>query len=112
MLVLSRSKSQAVVMPELGIKVTILKTTGGRVKLGFEAPRNLRIIREEHHVQEESAPNLAETRGEPDCSDAGGQSVEPTGDMAHALPEKQQEGSFQGSGFARCQTFASWRLAR
>jgi carbon storage regulator len=37
------------VLPTLGIKVTVLEVRGDKVRLGFEAPRDVPIHREEIH---------------------------------------------------------------
>ncbi len=47
MLVLSRKEDQKVRFPELGITVEILRVQGSEVRLGFDAPAEVRIIREE-----------------------------------------------------------------
>lgn len=49
MLVLTRKKGEIVVLPTLGIKVTVLEVRGDKVRLGFEAPRDVPIHREEIH---------------------------------------------------------------
>lgn len=47
MLVLSRSVSDRVVFPDLGISVEVLKSRGDRVSLGIDAPRHIRVVRHE-----------------------------------------------------------------
>lgn len=47
MLVLSRKKDQKVVIPDLGITITICKIFDEKVKIGFEAPPEIKILREE-----------------------------------------------------------------
>jgi carbon storage regulator len=48
MLVLSRKASENVIISTAGgIKVSILSVNGNNVKLGFEAPENIAIDREE-----------------------------------------------------------------
>lgn len=47
MLVLSRKEDQKVTFPGLGISVQILRVRGSTVRLGVEAPVEVRIIREE-----------------------------------------------------------------
>jgi carbon storage regulator CsrA len=47
MLVLSRRVREALVFPELGITVRILHLKGGAVRLGIEAPPEVRVLREE-----------------------------------------------------------------
>ena len=46
MLVLSRKPGQAVEI-EGGITVTLVEVEGGRVRLGFDAPASVRILRSE-----------------------------------------------------------------
>jgi len=46
MLVLGRKKNEAVVITG-GIKVTVMDIRGDRVRLGFEAPRDIQIDRDE-----------------------------------------------------------------
>lgn len=48
MLVLSRGPGEKIVIDKR-ISVTVLSTHGGVVRLGFEAPREVRIDREEVH---------------------------------------------------------------
>lgn len=47
MLVLSRKEDQKVRFPELGITVEILNVKGSNVRLGFDAPKEVRIMRDE-----------------------------------------------------------------
>ena len=47
MLVLTRKQSERVLIPELDIEVEVLGVSGGRVKLGFNAPKYVRILRSE-----------------------------------------------------------------
>lgn len=47
MLVLSRKEDEAVVFPALGITVKVIDIRGTTVRLGFEAPRDIRIHRGE-----------------------------------------------------------------
>lgn len=46
MLVLSRKPSQAIFIGD-DIKITLLRTTDGSARIGIEAPRGLKIFREE-----------------------------------------------------------------
>ena len=48
MLVLSRKANQRIVIGE-NIELVVVAVTGGRVKLGFNAPNDLSIHREEVH---------------------------------------------------------------
>lgn len=47
MLVLSRKCDETIVFPELGITITIIKTDPGRVRVGIDAPRDVRVVRGE-----------------------------------------------------------------
>ncbi len=47
MLVVSRKEGQRIVLPSLGIAVQLLKTAGSSARLGIDAPRSIRVIREE-----------------------------------------------------------------
>ena len=47
MLVLSRKQDQRVVFPNLGVAVEILRVEGNRVRVGVEAPDDVRILRGE-----------------------------------------------------------------
>jgi carbon storage regulator len=61
MLVLTRRPGESIVIGN-GIKLTVVSVGPGRVKLGIEAPPNVRIDREEIHAriqQEQSADVLA-----------------------------------------------------
>jgi len=48
MLVLSRRKGEAVVIAD-GIRVSVISISNGRVRLGFEAPPDITVDREEIH---------------------------------------------------------------
>lgn len=47
MLVLSRRVGEEICLPELGVKITVLKNRGGRASLGVEAPDEVKILRGE-----------------------------------------------------------------
>ena len=53
MLVLSRKLGEAVVIPGLGVKVTVVEISGTKVRLGFDADREIEIFREELIEQDE-----------------------------------------------------------
>lgn len=55
MLVLSRHSNQGIVAPDLDISIRILGVTGTKVKVGIDAPRNVRFLRSELAAQESSA---------------------------------------------------------
>ena len=47
MLVLSRRQDDKIVFPNLGITVEILKIAGRSVRMGVEAPSDVRVLRHE-----------------------------------------------------------------
>ena len=47
MLVLSRKRNEEIVFPELDIRLTIVSLGQGRVKVGIDAPRDIRVSRQE-----------------------------------------------------------------
>lgn len=47
MLVLSRRENQRFCFPNLGISVSVLRTAGKVVRLGIDAPKEIRVVREE-----------------------------------------------------------------
>lgn len=47
MLVLSRRPNEKIVFPNLGITIEVLRVSGKAVSVGVDAPRNIRILREE-----------------------------------------------------------------
>jgi len=47
MLVLSRGPQDKVVFPNLGVTVEILRVSGNRVRVGIDAPNNVRVLRHE-----------------------------------------------------------------
>lgn len=47
MLVLSRKLQESIVFPDLGITVRVIGVSGGRVRLGVEAPHHVKIARGE-----------------------------------------------------------------
>lgn len=49
MLVLSRRKDEAVLIPDLGLTVKVLSVRGNQVRLGFDAPEFVDIVRKELH---------------------------------------------------------------
>ncbi|MAT70451.1 MAG: histidine kinase [Planctomycetaceae bacterium] len=62
MLVLSRGVKEKIVFPNLGVKVEILRVAGNRVRVGVDAPRDVRVLREEIADEDDlSAETLSET---------------------------------------------------
>lgn len=47
MLVLSRKRNESVILPDLNIKVVVVSIRGDKVRLGIEAPMDVKILREE-----------------------------------------------------------------
>ena len=47
MLVLSRKKTQTIILPTLGITIDVLAITGNRVRIGIQAPREIPVLRQE-----------------------------------------------------------------
>ena len=71
MLVLSRKRDQKVVLPGLNVTIQVIRCCETSVKLGFDAPPEVRILRHELGVEEElamDAPLLSRTMAESiDC---------------------------------------------
>ena len=61
MLVLTRKLNQEIQIGD-NVKITVLKIKGNTVRLGIEAPRNVRVVRGEldRHAEEPGSPQLAE----------------------------------------------------
>jgi carbon storage regulator len=59
MLVLSRKLGEGIVIGE-GVTVTVLEVNGNKVKLGFVAPAEVPIHREEVHQRIEDGPSALE----------------------------------------------------
>jgi len=53
MLVLSRKENEKVLFPHLGIALQILRSTGGKVRLGIEAPGDVSVVRAEIASEEQ-----------------------------------------------------------
>ncbi len=60
MLVLSRKQQQEILIGE-NIKITVLKVKGNTVRLGIEAPRNVRVMRSELPMEKPVAPTAEVT---------------------------------------------------
>ena len=59
MLVLSRKLNQEIIIGD-NVKVTVLKVKGNTVRLGIEAPREVRVVRGELPLHKEAEPKMAE----------------------------------------------------
>lgn len=51
MLVLSRREDDKIVFPNLGIRVQVLRIAGGKVRIGVDAPPEIKVLRHELHEQ-------------------------------------------------------------
>jgi carbon storage regulator len=47
MLVLSRRVGERIVLPEMGVVLTVLEVRGGQIRLGISAPPEVAVFREE-----------------------------------------------------------------
>ena len=61
MLVLTRRIGESIVVPECALTVKILEVRGSKVRLGIEAPRTIKILREELS-EYPTEPALADSR--------------------------------------------------
>lgn len=48
MLVLTRKYGETINMPALGVKITVVRIDAGSVRIGIEAPEDVKIMRGEH----------------------------------------------------------------
>jgi carbon storage regulator len=55
MLVLSRRLNEKIVLPGLDVTITVVAIKGGTVRIGIEAPPDVRIVREELLEQDHEA---------------------------------------------------------
>ena len=62
MLVLTRKSGETIVLPEQQVTVTVLEVRGDRVRLGIEAPADVRIHRIEvwRRIQQQEADGHAD----------------------------------------------------
>jgi carbon storage regulator CsrA len=58
MLVLSRRQNEKIVFPNLGISVQVIRVAGKVVRIGVEAPPNIRVLREELEEADQSTPEV------------------------------------------------------
>jgi carbon storage regulator len=67
MLVLTRKPNQSIMIGE-DIEVSVLSTTGGKVRIGIQAPRDVPVFRKEVYleIQQPSVAAGASTRAEVD----------------------------------------------
>ena len=59
MLVLSRKVGERIVVPQCKLTVTVLESSGSHVRLGFSAPEELNIYREEVWLEIQQAAGSA-----------------------------------------------------
>ena len=59
MLVLSRRIEEKIVLPGLGVTLQVLSIKGNTVRLGIDAPLDVKVLREELLSQTEAAPQLS-----------------------------------------------------
>lgn len=52
MLVLSRKEDEAIVLPGLGITIKVVRIRGEVVRLGIDAPNDVKILRDELELDE------------------------------------------------------------
>lgn len=77
MLVLSRKKTETIVIPAFNIVITITEVRGDKVRVGFDAPREIEILRGElidFGSDDNGSPAEAPAH-------AGTASLSPAGDM-------------------------------
>ncbi len=63
MLVLSRRRGERVVLPDLGVVLTVVEIETGRVRLGIEAPAAIEVHRQEVWDRARQARNAGEAAG-------------------------------------------------
>lgn len=60
MLVLGRKVGEKILIPQYNITIVVIETSGSRVRLGFRAPSDVEIVREE--LASHSAPKEPEKK--------------------------------------------------
>lgn len=53
MLVITRRPGEKIVIPEAGITITFIRRADDKVRIGIDAPKNLKILRHELSPKEE-----------------------------------------------------------
>ena len=66
MLVLSRKIGEQILIPELGISVTVLSVGTNPVQLGIKAPQEIQITRPEANSRPTATPPRTQRRGTPE----------------------------------------------
>ena len=59
MLVLSRRIEEKIILPSLGVTLQVLSIKGNIVRLGIDAPLDVKVLREELLGQSQAAPQLS-----------------------------------------------------
>jgi carbon storage regulator len=59
MLVLTRKVGERIVVPDLGMTITVLEVHGNQVRIGIDAPREVTVLREELWREMNVQPALA-----------------------------------------------------
>lgn len=67
MLILTRGEGESVVLGH-DVRITVLEIRGGKIRLGFEAPRSTTIHREEVYELLHGAPQLDGDKEVPDVA--------------------------------------------
>lgn len=47
MLILTRHPGEAIVLPDLGVTIVVASVSGDRVRVGIDAPRDVRVFRDD-----------------------------------------------------------------
>lgn len=63
MLVLSRKVGEQIVLPDIGIVVTVLEVRGSQVRLGISGPRDIPVYRQELWLSQRAAEDESLGRG-------------------------------------------------
>ena len=91
MLVLTRRPNESIIIAN-NIRITVVSVGPGRVKLGIEAPPNVRVDRKEIHDKiEQGSDVLAAVRGEAPPADATNTVVSHGSDTAVIVPAAPAE---------------------
>lgn len=97
MLVLSRKENESIVFPKLGISVQVTRLSGRVVKLGIDAPEDVRVFRGELVDQADHQPSGASPQPASSSANEGNRGIKP------------QTGNCKASG--NCKTSANHESA-
>lgn len=75
MLVLSRRESETIEIPELDITIEVVRVQGNSVRIGIEAPKEIRIVRGEVAAKDDLDHSDTNTIASVTCSTANPQPV-------------------------------------